>query len=125
MKRHLSRAIVALCALALCAPVALASDHDEVGPIYKHANQTAICTMRCDDGPCDFRIKIYDENGNVLVNQLFTNVPNEGSRMVVYDGIKRLLSCQATNNTDGDAEDAAFTLLSPTGKVVAITSQDN
>ena len=124
MTRFLSRAILAVCALTLCVPLAWA-DHDEVGPIYKHVNQTAICTMRCDAGPCDFRIEIYDDNGNVVAAENFTGVPNEGVRMVLYSGIKRLLSCEAVDNSDGDAEDAGFVLLSPTGKVVAITSQDD
>lgn len=113
-----------LAAFALPGVVALA-DHDEVGPIYKHVRQTAICTVRCDDGPCDFSINIYDENANIVASGDFTDIPNHAARAVFYSGTKRLLTCEAPDPVGaGDAEDAGFVLLSPTGQMVAMTSQD-
>ncbi len=99
--------------------------HNDLGPVYKGRDQTLGCMLHCDDGPCDWRIRIVDQNGNTLVNKTFYDVPNRGARAVFYSGSKKLVSCWAHPvSGDNDFSEPSAVILDNTGRTVAIMSND-
>lgn len=121
MKRTLILGFL-VAAVALCAAPALA-DHDELSSIYKPAGHTAICMMRCDNGPCTLDFDINDENGNTVASGFFTNVPSNGARMVVYGGPKKLISCNG--DPSNGVGDIGWAIVDSTWHTVALANQDD
>ena len=127
MKRTLTLGIglvaLTLAVFTLPASPALA-DHDEIGGVYKPAGHTAICMIRCDNGPCTIRLRMKDENGNTVASQNFFNVPENGSRMLIYGGPKKLLGCFARDNSTG-VSDLGWAIVDSNWHTVALANQDD
>ncbi len=55
--RYMIKAFCLCLLLGSVGVVAMAS-HDDIGPMYNAADQTLLCMVHCDTGPCDIRMKI-------------------------------------------------------------------
>lgn len=118
--------LTAIAAMLLVVPAAFA-DHEEIGGIYKPAGHHAICMLRCDGdsgSDCRFGLRIYDDNGNIVASQNFNNVPPNGSRMLIYSGPKKLLTCERRGPDNGNLTDIGWAVTNATWHTVALANQD-
>ncbi len=76
--RYLFQAFCALVLIGAMGPIAMAA-HDDFGPMHKAPDQTVVCMVYCDSGPCDFDMTIEGPNGEELKDKSFNNVPTTGS----------------------------------------------
>jgi hypothetical protein len=109
-------------------------DDNDIGPAYKQPGQTVVCSVHCDSGPCNFKIRFYDQDGDNVKQQEFWNVPENGSRFLAYNGWETLVHCGVRRlepaggglrEIDGnETDEPALAHLDPAGKVVATMTNE-
>ncbi len=101
----------------------------DVGPVWNARNQTPVCMVRCEEGPCDFRIEINGSQGQMLSERIFRDVPTRGHRQLAYAGSEKMISCEGklveqVKQSSGRAE-PAWAILDVKGNIVAYMTNDS
>jgi hypothetical protein len=111
-------------------------DDNDIGPAYKQPGQQVVCSVHCDEGPCHFKIRFYDQNGNNVKQQEFWDVPENGSRSLAYNGFETLVHCGVrrlesparvggpTKVAGNVTDEPSLAHLDPAGKVVATMTNE-
>ncbi len=100
-----------------------------LGAIRKSPSQNVACTFTCEQsGGCSFEIEIRDKQGVVVSSKLFDDVPDQGSRTLVYGGSSSLVSCDISDDGDdssGNVRNPSWTVLDNRGVVAAMGANND
>ncbi len=101
----------------------------DAGPVWNASGQTPVCVARCHAGPCDFRFELRNKSGGLVMSQMFSHVPNRGSRKIAYGGGANPVSCEVkrieNKQGDGVPRDPGWAILDNKGNTIAYMSNDS
>ncbi|MCP3996128.1 MAG: hypothetical protein GY722_13870 [bacterium] len=104
-------------------------DPRTVGPVWNARNQTPVCLVKCSFLGCGILVEIRDSEGQLLKEKTFRNVPEDGIRMLAYDGLHKMISCEADWHSGASGRrfitDPAWVILDVKSNVVAYMTNDS